>query len=447
GRIAEIDADENLFLIDETAQDQGMMNEEDLFGVHDLSGDEVIMDVTAGENVEQDETVAEKEVSTADDEVVTTADDVEKFSDTTEMDNTHRRKFNRFSFLKTPKVLLLAWVRVFEIEDAFGNKQYKLKDVQELIRKLFNDVQNIQEELAEDEHLHTISAIESDEVIKSSVEDLVPIPNEFEGIPDNTCDVPFCDNSLPLDILKDQFEDFFDSNDDSTSIDDNSFSIDEIDYVEASPPHSELVSLGEVIEQLTARSSTDLKMAKTVIIQTLDQLPVYQTLGPLTLEEAKLQMQEIKRLIELKAEKEKYKKQLKRLLTPEQRKAQEEELVSYQVKRAKMIKEYKYYITFRDDPLPITKFSYRVNNSIKEDTMRITRNNQPLNLKIYDKFVLKNLGFTEWLELHALASKVQTKSNDRNLALPEGVVEKTGLVIREPEAGIFLYNGNFNMVF
>nr|GFA30700.1 hypothetical protein [Tanacetum cinerariifolium] len=31
----------------------------------------------------------------------------------------------------------------------FGNKQYKPKDIQELFRKLFNDVQNIHEELAE----------------------------------------------------------------------------------------------------------------------------------------------------------------------------------------------------------------------------------------------------------------------------------------------------------
>ncbi|GJR23525.1 hypothetical protein Tco_0972052 [Tanacetum coccineum] len=97
-----------------------------------------------------------------------------------------------------------------------------------------------------DEHLDTIPAMESDEVIKSSVEDLVSIPSESEGIPDNMCDVPFRDNSLPLDILKDQVEDFSVSNDDSTSIDDDSFSIDNIDYVEASPPHSELVSLEEV---------------------------------------------------------------------------------------------------------------------------------------------------------------------------------------------------------
>ncbi|GJR59190.1 hypothetical protein Tco_1501352 [Tanacetum coccineum] len=89
--------------------------------------------------------------------------------------------------------------------------------------------------------------MESDEVIKSSVEDLVLIPRESEGILDKMCDVPFRDNSPPLDILKDQFEDFSNSNDDSTLIDDDSFSIDDIDYVEASPPDSELVSL-EVVE-------------------------------------------------------------------------------------------------------------------------------------------------------------------------------------------------------
>nr|GEX54378.1 hypothetical protein [Tanacetum cinerariifolium] len=100
------------------------------------------------------------------------------------------------------------------------------------------------------EHLDTISATESDEVIKSSVEDLVPIPSESKGIPDNTCDVPFHDNSPPLDVSKDHFEEFFDSNDDSTLIDDYYFSIDNIDYVEASPPDSELVSLEEVKDDI-----------------------------------------------------------------------------------------------------------------------------------------------------------------------------------------------------
>nr|GEZ55706.1 hypothetical protein [Tanacetum cinerariifolium] len=93
-----------------------------------------------------------------------------------------------------------------------------------------------------DEHLDTISATESDEVIKSSVENLIPIPSEPEGIPEHKCDVPFHDNSPPLDVSKDQIEDFSESNKEFYSIDDDSFSIDDIDYVEASPPDSELVS-------------------------------------------------------------------------------------------------------------------------------------------------------------------------------------------------------------
>nr|GFB11989.1 hypothetical protein [Tanacetum cinerariifolium] len=199
---------------------------------------------------------------------------------------TFLRKFNRISFYEMPKVLSLAWETILEIELAFEDKHCQPEDILELFRRLHNDVQNIHEELAVyintpswdlpticyndddnedctieitpilstkepdnslsmgDEHLDTILATESDEVIKSSVENLVPILSEFEGIPDNMCDVPFHDNSLPLDISKDQFKYFFDSNDDSTSIDDDSFSIDDIEYVEASPPDSELISSG-----------------------------------------------------------------------------------------------------------------------------------------------------------------------------------------------------------
>ncbi|GJY16310.1 hypothetical protein Tco_0386732 [Tanacetum coccineum] len=45
-----------------------------------------------------------------------------------------------------------------------------------------------------DEHLSTISEMESDKLIKSSVENLVPIPSESKGISDDICDVPSCDN-------------------------------------------------------------------------------------------------------------------------------------------------------------------------------------------------------------------------------------------------------------
>nr|GEW89950.1 hypothetical protein [Tanacetum cinerariifolium] len=83
-----------------------------------------------------------------------------------------------------------------------------------------------------DEHLDTISAMKSEEFIKSSVESLVSIPN--------------------------QFEDFFDSNDDSTSIDDYSFFIDNIEYVEASPPDYELVSSEISSGSTTTRSDVSL---------------------------------------------------------------------------------------------------------------------------------------------------------------------------------------------
>ncbi|GJX77850.1 hypothetical protein Tco_0324661 [Tanacetum coccineum] len=52
-----------------------------------------------------------------------------------------------------------------------------------------------------DENLSTIPKKESDEVINSNVEDLVPIPSESEDTSDNDseCDLPFCDDSPPLD--------------------------------------------------------------------------------------------------------------------------------------------------------------------------------------------------------------------------------------------------------
>nr|GFA79016.1 hypothetical protein [Tanacetum cinerariifolium] len=79
GRMTDnIDQDVEIILVDET---QGRKNEEEMFRVNDLDGDEVIMDATTSEEVEQSTKAAKKEVSTADpvttaDEVVTTAEDV-----------------------------------------------------------------------------------------------------------------------------------------------------------------------------------------------------------------------------------------------------------------------------------------------------------------------------------------------------------------------------------
>ncbi|GJT15254.1 hypothetical protein Tco_0873960 [Tanacetum coccineum] len=79
-----------------------------------------------------------------------------------------------------------------------------------------------------DEHLDTILEKESDKLIKSSVENLVPIPSESEDFSDNEieCDVPECDETSPT------FTTFsnplFDSNDDFTSSDDESLSDEDV---------------------------------------------------------------------------------------------------------------------------------------------------------------------------------------------------------------------------
>ncbi|GKA70766.1 hypothetical protein Tco_0776905 [Tanacetum coccineum] len=79
-----------------------------------------------------------------------------------------------------------------------------------------------------DENLSTIPKKEPDKFIKSSVEDLVPIPSESKDTSDNDseCDLPFCDDSPPLDVLGGNYMTFsnplFDANDDFTSSDDES---------------------------------------------------------------------------------------------------------------------------------------------------------------------------------------------------------------------------------
>ncbi|GKA16510.1 hypothetical protein Tco_0696257 [Tanacetum coccineum] len=101
--------------------------------------------------------------------------------------------------------------------------------------------------IMEDKHLDTIPATESNDVIKSSVEDLIPIPSESKGISDGSCDVPLCDNPTPLEAFKEHSETIIDSNNDSTSSDDDSPYGEDIDYVNASPLDAEIVIL-EVVE-------------------------------------------------------------------------------------------------------------------------------------------------------------------------------------------------------
>ncbi|GKD55517.1 hypothetical protein Tco_1288904 [Tanacetum coccineum] len=176
---------------------------------------------------------------------------------------TFLKKFNRISFRETPKVLLLAWEIFFEIKHTCGEKKHQPEDLQELLHNLLKDLQMISEELADyintsnwncpafyedddeeytiaitpvlpteepdnslsmgDEHLSIILKTESDELIKSSIENLVLIPSESEDFSDieSECDVPVCDNFTTFsNPLFDADEDFSSSNNDSFSDED-----------------------------------------------------------------------------------------------------------------------------------------------------------------------------------------------------------------------------------
>ncbi|GJT95992.1 hypothetical protein Tco_1091510 [Tanacetum coccineum] len=193
---------------------------------------------------------------------------------------TFLRKFSRIPFGVTPKVILIAWERFGEIKDALTDKQYRQEDIQELMSKLLEDVRNIREELSEyincpswnlptfynnDDDEYTIiyskpkaitpdllieepnnSLIMGDEHLDTipSVENLVPILSELEGISDDTCDMPVGEDSSTFDALSDHLEILSDSNNDGTSSDDDSY--ENIEYVEALPLNLEIVSLEEV---------------------------------------------------------------------------------------------------------------------------------------------------------------------------------------------------------
>ncbi|GJV00374.1 hypothetical protein Tco_1329644 [Tanacetum coccineum] len=124
-----------------------------------------------------------------------------------------------------PKVLMQAWDKFLEIKHA------QSEEVQELIRKLLEDeytiaitpdlpIEEPDNSLSMgDDHLDTILAMESDKVITSSVENLVPIPIESEDFSDieSECDVPICDDSTTFS------NPFFDSDNDFSSSDDELF--------------------------------------------------------------------------------------------------------------------------------------------------------------------------------------------------------------------------------
>ncbi|GKE17765.1 hypothetical protein Tco_1425342 [Tanacetum coccineum] len=100
----------------------------------------------------------------------------------------------------------------------------KIDKLKDNFNKMSIEIEKKEKELRQREQ----TANESNEFIKSSVEDLVPILSQSKDTSDNDseCDLPFCDDYPLLDVLRENFMTFsnplFDYNNDFTSSDDES---------------------------------------------------------------------------------------------------------------------------------------------------------------------------------------------------------------------------------
>nr|GEV04899.1 hypothetical protein [Tanacetum cinerariifolium] len=72
-----------------------------------------------------------------------------------------------------------------------------------------------------DEHLDTIPKAESDEFIKTRVENLVPSPSESEDLSDSECDMPACDDFTTFSNLLFYYDDDFSSSDNESFSDED----------------------------------------------------------------------------------------------------------------------------------------------------------------------------------------------------------------------------------
>nr|GEZ52173.1 hypothetical protein [Tanacetum cinerariifolium] len=114
------------------------------------------------------------------------------------------------------------------------------------------------------EHPNTTPETKSDEIIKSGVEELVPILSENEVTSEDKreCDVPVCENSP---ICDDHSEIFSDSNNNGDiSSDDDDF--EDIEYVEASLPDLDIVSLEEENDVHQEEDEFDLEEIQDVVL-------------------------------------------------------------------------------------------------------------------------------------------------------------------------------------
>nr|GFA62974.1 hypothetical protein [Tanacetum cinerariifolium] len=111
-----------------------------------------------------------------------------------------------------------------------------------------------------DEHLDTILATESDEFIKSCVENLVPNPSESEG--ENGCDVPACFTTFSNVLFDAEYE--FDSKIISTKINPHHFDA-ESDLIESLLNHdSSIIPSSSKISSLLDEFADELTLPKSI---------------------------------------------------------------------------------------------------------------------------------------------------------------------------------------
>ncbi|GKD63688.1 hypothetical protein Tco_1305796, partial [Tanacetum coccineum] len=171
----------------------------------------------------------------------------------------------------------------------------------------------------------------------------------------------------------------------------------------------------------------------------------------MTLEVVQAQLTEIKWLVDLKAEQEKTEQKLKALSNKELE-AQSTQLAAYEAKRKRILEEYNHYITFRVDPLPITKISYKIDKAkfewIKTQARKLGIPPSPeliaFGLSDAEKKgkrsseIIKEVFVKEYIVVDGMHS---------NLIPPPWVKGSRWLVIRELKSVIFFYNRNFDLVF
>nr|GEW73998.1 hypothetical protein [Tanacetum cinerariifolium]GEW85963.1 hypothetical protein [Tanacetum cinerariifolium] len=158
-----------------------------------------------------------------------------------------------------------------------------------------------------DEHLDTIPKKDSNEFIKSCVENLVPNPSESEDLSNirRECDVPICDDFITFSNL------FFDADDNFSSSDDESFSDEDIPKEIYSNPlfNEEIISIkidphhfnaeSDLIESLLNQDSSIISSSKidSILDEFVSELMFLKSIPP-GIDEADCDPEEEIRLIE-----------------------------------------------------------------------------------------------------------------------------------------------------